>query len=296
MSKPIIPVPFLRRRPLSHCGVFKPGCRGTRALQTTTDRPASLAIPGTPRDRRGVESPHERSRHHRPRRARDACRTRRGRRRTCRCAPRVPNAGPVVERMAAARRTPSRRPRRAQGAGDPARLVEPARVGLGESPVELRGQAARPRALRVRRVHRRPSPTSPRLSWWVGDLAERDGIQVDSVELASSRRRRAPAEADVAAAAVAPQWPCDRLAAAIGLTRVRRSRCDRALVGHPLEIADVGAARPARCGGAAREMLGMAKASFARSRARRWSRAVELQPRRHRRDGRGRSAVRSAEA
>ena len=68
------------------------------------------------------------------------------------------------------------------------------------------------------------------MSWWVADLAERDGIQIDDVtwQLTPSTAQRV--EADVAAAAVrAAVERATAYAAAIGLATVT-----------PLEIADVG--------------------------------------------------------
>jgi len=68
------------------------------------------------------------------------------------------------------------------------------------------------------------------MSWWVADLAERDGIQIDEVTWQLTRATAQRAEADVAAAAV--RAAVDRAtayAAAIGLATVT-----------PLEIADVG--------------------------------------------------------
>ena len=68
------------------------------------------------------------------------------------------------------------------------------------------------------------------LSWWISDVAEREGVQVDGVEWALSRATAQSVEAEVAAAAV--QVAVDRAtayAAALGLASVA-----------PLEVADVG--------------------------------------------------------
>jgi uncharacterized protein YggE len=68
------------------------------------------------------------------------------------------------------------------------------------------------------------------LSWWVSDISERDGIQVDGVEWQLTRATAKQAEADVATEAV--RVAVERATAyarAIGLASVT-----------PLEIADVG--------------------------------------------------------
>lgn len=68
------------------------------------------------------------------------------------------------------------------------------------------------------------------LSWWVSDISERDGIQVDGVQWQLTRETARQVEADVATAAV--RVAVDRAtsyARAIGLSSVS-----------PLEIADVG--------------------------------------------------------
>lgn len=68
------------------------------------------------------------------------------------------------------------------------------------------------------------------LSWWVGDVAARDGVQVESVQWRLTPATRKATEADVAANAV--RVAVDRAtayAAAIGLSAVT-----------PLEIADLG--------------------------------------------------------
>ncbi|MFG6491622.1 SIMPL domain-containing protein [Microbacterium sp. P03] len=79
------------------------------------------------------------------------------------------------------------------------------------------------------------------LSWWVSDVAERDGVQVDGVQWRLSRATAKDTEADAAATAV--RVAVDRAtayASAIGLTSVS-----------PVEIADIGLlTRQAQDGGA----------------------------------------------
>ncbi len=92
------------------------------------------------------------------------------------------------------------------------------------------------------------------LSWWLTDVAERDGVQIDGVEWRLSPATAKTTEAEVAASAV--RVAVDRAtayAAAIGLSTVT-----------PLEIADLGLltqGQPPAGGGP--EVLRMAKASFA---------------------------------
>ena len=64
-----------------------------------------------------------------------------------------PERGAVVERIAALAAPLRDDLDDAQGCRGRHRLVEPARLGLGQPPVEQRGQAARPRALRLGRDH-----------------------------------------------------------------------------------------------------------------------------------------------
>ncbi|MFE1644784.1 SIMPL domain-containing protein [Microbacterium sp. P01] len=79
------------------------------------------------------------------------------------------------------------------------------------------------------------------LSWWVSDVAERDGVQVDGVQWRLSPATAKDTEADAAATAV--RVAVDRAtayASAIGLTSVS-----------PVEIADIGLlTRQAQDGGA----------------------------------------------
>ncbi|WP_442576082.1 SIMPL domain-containing protein [Microbacterium sp. F51-2R] len=102
------------------------------------------------------------------------------------------------------------------------------------------------------------------LSWWVSEIAERDGIQIDGVEWQLSRATAKQAEADVAAEAV--RVAVDRATAyakAIGLTSVKA-----------VEIADVGLLT--RSDPPPVEMARMMKASFASDAG--GAAAVELQP------------------
>jgi uncharacterized protein YggE len=106
------------------------------------------------------------------------------------------------------------------------------------------------------------------LSWWVSDVAERDGIQVDNVEWRLTRETARNTEAEVAASAVTVAVErATAYAGAIGLTSVT-----------PLEIADVGLLHQRDSGGGAPEMLRMAKASFAMDGAAGGGGGVELQP------------------
>jgi len=102
------------------------------------------------------------------------------------------------------------------------------------------------------------------LSWWVTDVAERDGIQVDGIDWQLTRATAKQAEADVAAEAV--RVAVDRATAyaqAIGLSAVT-----------PVEIADVGLL--SRNDQSAAPMARMMKASFAADAG--GAPAVELQP------------------
>ena len=106
------------------------------------------------------------------------------------------------------------------------------------------------------------------LSWWVSDVAERDGIQVDNVEWRLTRETARKTEAQVAQSAVTVAVErATAYAGAIGLSSVT-----------PLEIADVGLLNQRDAGGAAPEMLRMAKASFAMDAAAGGGGGVELQP------------------
>jgi uncharacterized protein YggE len=106
------------------------------------------------------------------------------------------------------------------------------------------------------------------LSWWVSDVAERDGIQVDNVEWRLTRETARKTEAEVAASAVTVAVErATAYAGAIGLSSVT-----------PLEIADVGLLNQRDAGGGAPEMLRMAKASFAMDGAAGGGGGVELQP------------------
>jgi uncharacterized protein YggE len=103
------------------------------------------------------------------------------------------------------------------------------------------------------------------LSWWVSDVAGRDGIQIDGVEWRLTPATAKKTEAEVAARAV--EVAVERATAyagAVGLASVS-----------PVEIADVGLLDH-RDGGRP-EMLRMAKASFAMDAAG-GAPAVQLQP------------------
>ncbi|WP_243074643.1 SIMPL domain-containing protein [Microbacterium sp. SS28] len=102
------------------------------------------------------------------------------------------------------------------------------------------------------------------LSWWVTEIAERDGVQVDGVEWQLTRATAKQAEADVATEAV--RVAVDRATAyatALGLSAVT-----------PLEIADAGLLRHDESAPA--PMPRMMKASFAADMGA--GPAVELQP------------------
>ncbi|GAA1991944.1 SIMPL domain-containing protein [Microbacterium pumilum] len=91
------------------------------------------------------------------------------------------------------------------------------------------------------------------LSWWLGDVAERDGIQVDNIEWRLTPATAKATEADVASHAV--EVAVERATAyagAIGLASVT-----------PLEIADVGLLNHSDPARPEQGMLRMAKASFA---------------------------------
>src|SRR6478735_4290177 len=78
------------------------------------------------------------------------------------------------------------------------------------------------------------------LSWWVSDVAERDGIQVDNVEWRLTRETARKTEAQVAQSAVTVAVErATAYAGAIGLSSVT-----------PLEIADVGLLNQRDAGGA----------------------------------------------
>src|SRR4051794_21715659 len=104
------------------------------------------------------------------------------------------------------------------------------------------------------------------LSWWVSDVAECEGIQVDGVEWRLTPATARKTEAEVAAQAVRVAVErATAYAGAVGLVSVS-----------PVEIADVGLL--ARPGGGQPEMMPrMMKASFA-SDAGGGAPAVELQP------------------
>ncbi|TDN92568.1 SIMPL domain-containing protein [Microbacterium sp. BK668] len=102
------------------------------------------------------------------------------------------------------------------------------------------------------------------LSWWVTDVSERDGIQVDGVDWQLTRATAKQAEADVAAEAV--RVAVERATAyaeAISLSTVT-----------PVEIADVGLLNPRDPAPA--PMARMMKASFAADSG--GGPTVELQP------------------
>ncbi|GAA1959439.1 SIMPL domain-containing protein [Microbacterium deminutum] len=91
------------------------------------------------------------------------------------------------------------------------------------------------------------------LSWWVSDVAERDGIQVDGVEwrLTPATAKRIEAEVASQAVKVAVER-ATAYAGAVGLASIS-----------PLEIADVGLLDHRDSAGGPPEMMRMAKASFA---------------------------------
>ncbi|WP_345803006.1 SIMPL domain-containing protein [Microbacterium sp. AZCO] len=102
------------------------------------------------------------------------------------------------------------------------------------------------------------------LSWWITEIAERDGVQVDGIDWQLTRTTAKQAEADVAAEAV--RVAVDRATAyarAIGLGSVT-----------PLEIADVGLL--SRDDPSPAPMARMMKASFAADAG--GAPGVELQP------------------
>ncbi len=107
------------------------------------------------------------------------------------------------------------------------------------------------------------------LSWWLTDIAERDGVQIDAVEWRLSAATAKQTEAEVAASAV--RVAVDRAtayAAAIGLSTVK-----------PLEIADLGllTQHAQRSSEAAPEMMmRLATSSFAADAG--GGAALDLQP------------------
>jgi uncharacterized protein YggE len=104
------------------------------------------------------------------------------------------------------------------------------------------------------------------LSWWAGEVAERDGVQLTWIDWQLTPETRAATERDVATHAVGVAVTrAGAYAGALGLEQVT-----------PLEIADVGLlAHPDRQEASAPRML-MAKASFAGDAG--GSPAVQLQP------------------
>ncbi len=88
------------------------------------------------------------------------------------------------------------------------------------------------------------------LSWWVADVAEREGVQVDGVTWQLTRATRKAVEADVATQAVsAAVARAEAYASAIGRTGVE-----------PLEIADLGLLTD---GGAPQPVMRVARAMMA---------------------------------
>lgn len=103
------------------------------------------------------------------------------------------------------------------------------------------------------------------LSWWISDIAERDGVQVDAVEWALTPETARTTEAEVAAQAVRVAVErATAYAGALGLSTVT-----------PLEVADVGLLAPDRPEAPQPRML--RAAAFAASDAG-GGPAVELQP------------------
>ncbi len=108
------------------------------------------------------------------------------------------------------------------------------------------------------------------LSWWMTDVAEREGVQVDGVTWRLTPGTRKATEAEVASQAVKVAVErATAYAGAIGLTSVT-----------PLEIADLGlltqGESPAPAGGGM--VLRAAKASFAMDAGAAGTPTVELQP------------------
>jgi uncharacterized protein YggE len=104
------------------------------------------------------------------------------------------------------------------------------------------------------------------LSWWAGEVVEREGVQLGWIDWQLTPGTRSATERDVAAGAVAVAVErANAYASAIGLSSVM-----------PLEIADVGLLARSDPGQPAPRML-MAKAEFAAADAGGGS-AVQLQP------------------
>lgn len=105
------------------------------------------------------------------------------------------------------------------------------------------------------------------LSWWVSDVAEREGIQVDGVEWRLTPATAKATEAEVAAQAVKVAVErATAYAGAVGLASVT-----------PLEIADVGLLDHRESSNDGPQVLRMAKASFAMD-AGAGAPAVQLEP------------------
>ena len=92
------------------------------------------------------------------------------------------------------------------------------------------------------------------LSWWAGEVAEREGVQLGWIDWQLTPETRAATEREVAAGAVGVAVTrANAYAAALGLSTVT-----------PLEIADAGLlARPESSAAGREERMMMAKASFA---------------------------------
>jgi uncharacterized protein YggE len=144
-------------------------------------------------------------------------------------------------------------------------MVEPARLGLGQPPVEQRGK-------QLALVHYASVEITATftdfaaLSWWISDVAERDGVQVDNVTWRLTPATAKSLEADVAAQAV--KVAVDRAtayASAIGLASLT-----------PLEIADLGLLTDASPGPAPAPKMMRAMAMGAMDAG--GAPAVELQP------------------
>lgn len=104
------------------------------------------------------------------------------------------------------------------------------------------------------------------LSWWAGEVAEREGVQLGWIDWQLTPGARASIERDVAAGAVAVAVArANAYAGAIGLTTVT-----------PLEIADLGLLTSRESAESAAEPRMMAKASFAADAGA--GAAVQLQP------------------
>lgn len=104
------------------------------------------------------------------------------------------------------------------------------------------------------------------LSWWLSDVAEKEGVQVDAVEWALTPETARATEADVAAEAVrVAVGRATAYATALGLTSVA-----------PLEVADVGLLTRERAESAPAPML--RAMAFASDSGGGGGAAVELQP------------------